>query len=219
MDVERTLPRADVRQRAPARLVRLAVHLLGLLPLAELFVRWQAGALTVNPIQYVEQFLGRAAAHLLIASLAVTPLVTLTGFRRLTRHRRALGLYAFFYFTLHLGTFAVIDFGLQWDEILLLTAEKPYMFVGAAAGLILLALAVTSFKYWERRLGKTWKALHRGAYIAGGLVVLHYAWAVKGSLTTLTGDILRPLVLGLVLLVLLVLRIPPVRRWAAGLRR
>jgi sulfoxide reductase heme-binding subunit YedZ len=199
--------------------VRIAVHAAGLLPLLLLGMQGLADRWTVNPIQFLEQQLGRAAINLLVFSLAVTPLVTLTGWKALNRHRRTIGLYAFFYFMLHFGVFAVLDYGLDWREMLRLTAEKPFIWVGLLAGLILLALAATSFRYWMKRLGKNWQRLHRLVYLAGGLVILHYAWAVKGSLSTLSGDILRPLGMGLLVAVLLALRIPPVRRRAAALRQ
>ena len=206
-------------QTAPPRLdvLRIAAHLAGLLPVVLIGLAALQGRLTANPIQYIEQALGRGAAYLLLASLAVTPVVTLTGWRALIRQRRTLGLYAFANFMLHLLTVAVVDYGLNWGELARLVVEKPYILAGAAAGLILLALAVTSFPWWKKRLGKGWKRLHRLAYLAGGLVMLHYFLAVKGSLATLSGDIARPLALSALLAVLLALRLPPVRRRAAAL--
>lgn len=192
--------------------LRIGVYGIGLFALARLAYLWGFGSLTANPIQFVEQYLGRTALNLLVLSLAVTPVVSLTRWRALIPHRRTLGLYAFLYFALHLLTFVVLDYGLDWGEILRLTVEKPFILVGLLAGLILLALAATSFKYWMKRLGKNWKRLHKTVYLASGLVILHYAWAVKGSLTNLSGDILRPLGFGLLVVILLVLRIPAVRR-------
>lgn len=211
--------RARLSRRTQTDWLRIGVHFVGLFALLQLAYLWAFDDLTVNPIQFVEQHFGRAALNLLVLSLAVTPVVTLTGWRQLTRHRRTLGLYAFVYFTLHLFTFAVLDYGLDWNEILRLTTEKPFILVGLLAGLILLALATTSFRFWMKRMGKNWKRLHRLVYLAGGLVIVHYAWAVKGSLTTLSGDILRPILMGLVILLLLILRIPPVKRWAASFRQ
>lgn len=201
------------------KIPRPLVHLLGLLPLVHLFILWQTRGLTVNPIQFVEQFLGRAALNLLLLSLSVTPLVTLTGWRILNRHRRALGLYAFLYFSLHFLVFLVLDYGLDLAEVLRLLVEKPFIIAGALAGLVLAALAFTSFKIWMRKMGKNWGRLHRLVYVAAVLVILHYALAVKGSLLTLSGDILRPLVMGGILAILLILRIPPVRRFVASWRQ
>lgn len=199
--------------------LRLAVHAVGLFGLVQLAIAWLTDSLTVNPIQFIEQALGQAAINMLTLSLAVTPTVTLTGWNALTKHRRTLGLYAFFYFLLHVLVFAVVDYGLDWEEIWRLTAEKPFIFVGVVAGSLLTALAFTSFKYWMKRLGKGWQQLHRLAYVAAGLAVVHYAWAVKGSLSNLSGDITRPLVMGLILTVLLLFRFPPIRRWASTLKR
>lgn len=197
---------------------RIGVHIVGLSGLFQLGLRWLTHDLTANPIQFIEQSLGRAAANMLVLTLAVTPVVTLTGWKTLPRRRRTFGLYAFFYFLLHFLTFAVLDYGLDWREILRLTREKPFIWVGLLAGLILLALAVTSTKFWMKHLGKNWKRLHKTVYLACGLVILHYAWALKGSLITLSGDILRPLAIGLLVILLLILRIPPVRKWAASLK-
>jgi sulfoxide reductase heme-binding subunit YedZ len=202
-----------------ATLTRAAVHLAGLFPLAELAYHAAAQQLTVNPIQFIEQFFGLAALNLLALSLAVTPLITLTGYKTLGRHSRALGLYTFLYFSLHLLVFIGLDYSFDFSEILRLTAEKPFILAGAAAGLLLTALALTSFNYWKRLLRKNWKRLHRGVYLIGLLAVLHYAWALKGSLTTLSGDILRPLLMGLLILTLLALRLPPVKQAVLRLRR
>lgn len=199
--------------------LRISIHFLGLFPIAELALHWAQDQLSANPIQWVEQFFGHAALNLLVLSLAVTPLVTLTGWSNLNRHRRTLGLYAFTYFALHFLTFAGLDYGFDWREIVRLVAEKPFILVGALAGLLLLALATTSFRYWMKRLGKNWKRLHKAVYLASGLVILHYAWALKGSLTTLSGDISRPAAMGVIVGLLLALRLPPIRRWVAARRQ
>lgn len=198
--------------------LRLGIHLLGVSPLFQLVITRLGHRLTANPIQFVEQFLGRAALNLLVCSLAVTPLVTLLGWNALNRHRRTLGLYAFLYFVLHFLTFAILDYGLDWGEILRLALEKPFIVVGALAGLVLLLLAITSFDIWKKKLGKNWKRLHRAVYLASGIVILHYAWALKGSLTNLGGDILKPLGMGLLVGLLLVFRIPVLRRRLAASR-
>jgi sulfoxide reductase heme-binding subunit YedZ len=198
--------------------LRFGIHFISLFPLLELAYYAFANQLTVNPIQFIEQFLGRAALNMLIVTLAVTPLITITGWKKPGRHRRALGLYAFSYFALHFITFAVVDYGLNFREILRLTTEKPFIIVGTLAGLLLLALAITSFKFWMKYLGKNWKRLHKSVYLIGVLVIFHYAWAVKGSISTLSGDIVRPIIMGSIVFILLFLRIPPIKRWVVGLR-
>jgi methionine sulfoxide reductase heme-binding subunit len=132
--------------------------------------------------------------------------------------RRALGLYAFGYAALHVFIYAVLDFGLAWGWLWENTFKKPYTLVGFAAFVILFLLALTSFQWWMRRLGKNWKRLHRLVYLAGALVILHYGWAVKGDLWTLQGETTRPFFFGLVLLLLLAARLPLVKRAAQSYR-
>ncbi len=200
-------------------LVRVLVHLLGALPLALLLAAALTGRLSYNPIQDVEQRLGRAALYFLVASLAITPLITLTGWNFLQPPRRTLGLYAFLYASLHFLTFALVDYGLDLGEISRLVVEKPYILAGFTAGLILLPLAVTSLDQLKRKMGKNWKTLHRMVYLAGLVVILHFAWARKGSLATLSGDITAPLLWGLLVVGLLLMRLPVVRRWLSQRRQ
>lgn len=198
--------------------LRIGVHIIGIFPLTELIVKFFMHQLTVNPIQFIEQFFGRAALNLLVVTLAVTPLMTLTGSKKLSKHRRALGLYTFFMFFLHFTTFAALDYGFDFRQIYLLTVQKPFILLGTLAGLMLLALAVTSFKYWMKRLGKNWSRLHKLVYVIGGFAVFHYALAVKGSLSTLSGNIVKPLLMGFLVVVLMVMRIPVVKRAIISLR-
>jgi methionine sulfoxide reductase heme-binding subunit len=205
-------------KKRPFPWLRILVHVLGWLPLALLGHAALTGGLSVNPIQDIEQRLGRAALFFLVASLAVTPLTTLIGWSALPPRRRALGVYAFLYASLHFATFLVLDYGFNLREIARLVLEKPYILVGLLTGLILLPLAVTSFDYFKHLMGKRWKWLHRLVYLAGLAVILHYAWAKKGSLLTLGGDILKPLAWGLLVVLLLVLRLPPVRKGVIAAR-
>lgn len=192
--------------------LRLAVHLLAWIPFVGLLTAYLSGNLTVNPIQAATQWSGRFALGLLITSLACTPLDIVFGWRAISRHRRALGLYAFLYASLHLLILVGLDYGfalaLLWKDL----AFKPYILVGAGALLILTTLAVTSFKWWQKRLGKGWKRLHRLVYLAAVLAVLHFAWARKGNLFTLSGDIGWPLAAALGVAFLLLVRLPPLRR-------
>lgn len=200
-------------------LPRLALHLGSLAPLALLMLDALTGSLSANPIQEAEQRTGQAAIVLLLLSLACTPLNILFGFSRAVKHRRALGLYAFFYAGLHLFIFTVLDYGLAWGLLWDTILEKRYIFAGLAAFACLLALAVTSFRWWMKRMGKNWSRLHRLAYLAGGLAVLHYAWVVKGDVLGFSGDVVRPIVYGVVLALLLAARVPPLRRAIVRLRR
>lgn len=199
--------------------LRIGIHVIGLLPIVEIIAKFFMHQLTVNPIQFIEQFFGRAALNLLVVTLAITPIVTISGWKKLSRHRRALGLYTFFHFALHFITFFAVDYGFNFRQIYLLTTQKPFIIFGVLAGTMLTALAVTSFKYWMKRLGKNWSRLHKLVYLIGGVAVLHYALAVKGSLSTLSGNIARPLAMGLLVSILLVLRIKPVKTGIIALRK
>lgn len=191
---------------------QLLVHGAALIPLAWLIFDAARGELTANPIQAIEQRTGKAALMLLTASLACTPLNTVTGWRLILRWRRPLGLYAFMYAVLHFLAFIGLDYAFALDLIWADVAGKRYIFVGAIAWVTLLALALTSTQAAMKRLGARWKRLHRGAYVAGGLVIVHYVWAVKA-------DIREPVAWGIGLAVLLVLRLAPVKRWFTEGRR
>ena len=199
--------------------LRIAVHILGWLPLAIIIYDYATNHLTINPIQDIEQRLGRIAIYWLVAALAVTPLYTLTGWRDLPNRRRATGLYAFLYTCLHVLVFMGLDYGFVFSQIFSLILGKVYLLVGALSLLMLIPLAITSFDYFIRRMGKNWKRLHWLVYPAAVVAILHYALAQKGDLFTLRGHILRPLLWGLLTILLLVLRIPPVRRWVSTTRR
>lgn len=164
--------------RRPAR-SQLLVHLAALAPLAWLTYDALAGNLSANPIQEIEQRTGRYALWLLAASLSCTPLHVLTGWPPVLRWRRPLGLYAFGYALLHFLAFIGLDYGFDAALLWMDVAGKRYILVGAAALLILLLLAATSTAAAKRRLGRAWKRLHRWAYVAGGLAVVHYIWAAK----------------------------------------
>lgn len=199
--------------------LRLGVHLGSLLPLFLLAYDALTGGLSVNPYQEAEKRTGETALVLLLFSLACTPVSILLGFSRAVKHRRALGLYAFFYAGLHLFIYTVLDYGLDfallWQNLL----ENRYIPVGLAAFACLLALAVTSFRWWMKRMGKNWTRLHRLVYLAGGLVILHYAWVVKGDVLGLAGSVIKPIAYGLALALLLAVRIPPLRRAIIRTRR
>lgn len=198
---------------------QLFVHGSAWVPLLWTLLDWAQGDLTYNPIQAATQRTGLFAITLLVLSLACTPLNTYFGFRAAVKVRRALGLYAFMYAAIHLLIFAFLDYQLDFSLINEIVFEKPYAFVGFLSFLILLVLAITSFKFWMKRLGKNWKLLHRLVYLAGVLVVIHFFWAVKGNLATLSGDILVPLLYGLALLLLLLVRIKPIKGFLLSLRK
>lgn len=188
-----------------ANWLKILTHIGSLLPLALLIWAYWQNQLTVNPIQEITFRTGKTAINLLVLSLAVTPVYIIFGFRQVIPLRKLLGLYAFLYVALHFLVFVWLDYGLNLQLIWEAIFEKRYALVGFAAFLILIPLAITSTKGWMKRLGKNWKRLHRFVYLVALLAVVHYIWLVKA-------DIREPLIYGGVVITLLVLRLPPVRR-------
>lgn len=193
--------------------LRIAVHLIGIFPLAKMLFDFFTNNLTVNPIQDLEQRTGFAAVTILILSLSATPLRTVFNWRQPSKHRRALGLYAFMYAFLHVSIYIALDYGFNLNLLLADIFEKRYTLVGSIAFTLLLALAITSFNWWMRKLGKNWKRLHKSVYLAAPLVIIHFAWARKGDIFTLQGNVLQPFIYGIIVLLLLGLRIPPVKNF------
>jgi methionine sulfoxide reductase heme-binding subunit len=196
---------------AQSSILRVLVHIACWIPFVVLVWDFQHDQLTVNPIQEATFRTGKTALVLLALSLACTPANTLFGLKQALPLRRPLGLYAFFYACIHLLIFAAVDYGLDWELIKQAIAEKRYVLVGFTAFLLLLPLAITSTKGWQRRLGKRWKKLHRLVYLAAPLVIVHFYWLVKA-------DVSEPLLFGAAVAALLLLRLPSVRRVVARLR-
>jgi sulfoxide reductase heme-binding subunit YedZ len=187
------------------RFLKAVIHIAALLPLALLALDLSLGRLSANPIREVTLRTGRYAIALLVLSLACTPLNILFGLRQALVARKPLGLYAALYAALHLAIYVAWDYGFQFDLIWLEVREKRFIQVGLLAVLILVPLAVTSTRRWTQRLGKGWKRLHRLVYLAGLFAVLHFVLLVKVTRPA-------PLVYAALLALLLVVRIPVVRR-------
>ena len=198
--------------------LQIAMHVYAWSALIHIAFDFLTGNISANPIQELEQRTGRHAITLLVLSLACTPLNSLFGWRELIKRRRALGLYAFMYASIHVLIFADLDYGFAWSLIIQTILQKPYIVVGITSFLMLIPLAFTSFDVWKMRLKKNWKRIHQMIYLIAPLVVLHYAWSKKGDFFRLEGDIIRPLIYGLVVVTLLIFRISPVRRALASLR-
>jgi len=177
------------------------LFLLLLLPLGGLIWQGLAGGLGANPVEQITRSTGDWALRLLLLSLAVTPLRRLTGWPELLRLRRMIGLYCFFYASLHLATYVWLDLGFNLSWVLEDVLKRPYITVGFAVFLMLVPLAATSNQWSIRRLGRRWKRLHRLAYLCGIGGVVHYLWLVKA-------DLREPLIYLGVLLLLFALRLP-----------
>lgn len=182
------------------RIVKRIVLAAGLLPAAYLVRRGLANDLGANPIEAITHATGDWALRFLLLTLAVTPVRRLTRWNALVSYRRTLGLFAFFYASLHFLTYIVLDHFFAWQSITEDVLERPYVTAGFSAFLCLLPLAITSTRGWIRRLGRRWLQLHRLVYLAAAAGVLHYWWLVKA-------DVRTPLVYAAVLAVLLAARL------------
>lgn len=191
--------------------LRVLTHIAALLPLAVLVWDFTQGQLTVNPIQEIQLRTGKSTLVLLLLSLACTPINRIFGIKAVLPLRRLLGLYAFMYASLHFLNFVGLDYGFDFGLIQEDIAEKRFALVGFAAFISLLLLAVTSTKGWMRRLGKNWEHLHWLIYVAAVLAVTHFTLQVKV-------DFREPLLYGVVVVLLLIVRLPGIREVVSKLR-
>lgn len=159
-----------------------AICLGALLPLLNLGQDIAGNALGANPVQALHIRLGDWALRLLWLTLAITPLQMLFNWRGMADYRQLLGLYSWFYASLHVLGYLLADHALQWPMISVDIVESPYLWFGLASYLILLGLALTSTKTAKRKLAKSWKPLHRLIYLASVAAILHYYWQLKGNL-------------------------------------
>lgn len=162
-----------------ARLLTWLTHTGALVPLGVLLWEYFTNNLGADPVREILFHTGTTALVLLVMSLAVTPVTIIFGWKQVTPLRRPLGLYAFFYVCLHLLTFLWLDYAFDLAFIIDGIVEQKFVLVGFAAFLLLIPLAITSTKGWQRRLGKRWKKLHKLTYLIIILVLVHFVWLVK----------------------------------------
>jgi methionine sulfoxide reductase heme-binding subunit len=163
-----------------------AVWLACLAPLALLIYDGFTDNLTANPVEKITNTTGIWTLRLIVATIAITPLRWLTGINQLVNYRRLVGLFAFFYGSMHFTTYVVTTFFIGgfsnfdasglWDDLV----KRPYITAGFTAFVLMIPLAITSTAGWIRRMGgKKWNLLHRLVYITALAAVLHYFWKVK----------------------------------------
>ena len=182
--------------------IKVGVFAAALAPFSALVYEGFTDALGANPVETITHTTGEWTLRLLLVTLAITPLRRLTGWVWLTRLRRMVGLFAFFYLMLHFTTYAVLDASLDLAYVVEDVADRLYITAGFAAFVMLVPLAATSTNAMVRRLGPVrWRRLHRLVYAAGICGVLHYLWLVKA-------DLREPLVYSAILAVLLAARLP-----------
>ena len=199
-------------REAQRRLLRLAYHAVGLFPLAWLIFDFWFGFLGPEPIRAMILRTGKAAIIMLTLSLACTPANIIFGWKQSVIVRRALGLYAFMYVCIHLTIFVWLDYGFMMRLVVEEIILRRYAVVGFIAFLLLIPLALTSTKGWQKRLGKRWKSLHKLVYLIGVLAVVHYICLVKNAYT-------QPLLFAALIGFLLLVRIDPIKQFFLRARR
>ncbi len=180
---------------------KVAVFLSCLIPFGDLVWRIIKSELGANPVEFLQHATGDWTLRFLVFTLCITPFRKLLNLPDLIRFRRMLGLFAFFYVSLHfltyLGPDQAFDLAAMWNDV----AKRPFITVGFAAFVSLIPLAVTSTAGWIRRIGgKRWQMLHRLIYFAAVCGVIHYYWLVKS-------DVRRPLLYGALVAILLAWRL------------
>jgi len=155
------------------------VFALALAPALGLLYALLAGALGVNPAETLQLSTGLWAFRFLLVTLAITPVRRITGWNGIIRFRRMLGLFAFFYATLHVLTWIVLDHSFAWDEAAADIVKRPFITAGMVAFASMVPLAITSTKGWIRRLGRRWQLLHRLIYVSALAAAVHFIWKVK----------------------------------------
>src|SRR5688572_795228 len=161
------------------RLAKPIVFLLALVPLAGLVFLVLTGRTSANPAEDIILTTGIWALRFLLLTLAITPLRRLTGWNVLIQYRRMLGLFAFFYASVHLLSYIAFDRFFAFGEIAADVVKRPFITAGMTAFLLMIPLAVTSTKGWIRRLGRRWQLLHRLVYVSAIAACLHFLWKVK----------------------------------------
>lgn len=181
--------------------IKAALFVVCLMPLGLLIWRGFSGGLSANPIEFITHTTGWWTLAFLMITLSVTPARRMLDLPWLLRFRRMLGLYAFFYASLHFLTWLVVDQFFDWNAIAKDIVKRPYITVGFSAFVLLWPLAATSTNAMVRRLGAVrWQALHRLIYLIAILGVIHFWWLVKK-------DIREPALFAVILAVLLGVRV------------
>ncbi len=187
--------------------LKVVLHAAALAPLLWLLWAGFRGYLSADPARDIQHFTGRTALKLLLATLLVSPLARYAKQPLLMRTRRLLGLWCFAWATLHIMCYALLELGI--NNLVLLGQEvihRPYLTLGLVSWLILLALAMTSTRSAQRKLGPRWQKVHNFVYLAAILAPIHYMWSVK----TLSP---QPIIYALLALLLLAARYRKFRQW------
>jgi sulfoxide reductase heme-binding subunit YedZ len=177
-------------------IIKICVFLLNLSPFVLLLIAAIQNQLGANPVQALHHGFGDWTLRFLCIGLALSPYKKITGQNWPTRFQRMIGLFSFFYATLHFLVFIVLDLSFSWDAFKDEVSESPYILMGLLTYFLMIPLAATSTKAMQKRLGKNWKKLHRLVYVIAITALIHYFWLVKA-------DYSQPLVYALIIFLLL----------------
>ncbi len=181
--------------------IKAAVFLACLIPLAHLVWQGSRNRLGANPVEFITHSTGWWTLVLILITLCVTPLRRLAGLPWLLRLRRMLGLFAFFYASLHFMTYIWLDQFFDWKDIVKDIGKRPFIMLGFGAFVLLIPLAITSTNAMVKRLGaKRWQWLHRLIYVLSALGVAHFWWLVKKDTT-------EPFIFAVLLALVLIIRL------------
>ena len=187
-------------------------HIIGLSPIVYLVLKVLSDSAGGDPVQYIIHFTGTGALNALAATLLISPLAKTFKLGLLLQTRRLVGLYVFAYASLHVLAFFSLDLLFAWSLFLEEVLKRPYILVGATAYILLLALAITSFKSIRRKMGKGWQRLHNFIYLIALLVPVHFYWSVKS-------EIIEPSLYLLFFTVLLIIRLNKIKKLKPTLLR
>jgi len=188
------------------RFLKISVFLLCLVPISLLFYNLYLDELGANPFEVLTRESGEWALRFLLITLSLTPLKYLLNKSWPLKFRRMLGLYVFFYASVHLLTYIWFDQFFDWAEIWIDIVKRPFITMGVLSWLLLLPLAVTSMNRVKKHIGRYWKKLHQLVYLIGVLVLIHYFMLVKA-------DIYWPVLYSIVFIALMVVRLYKNKKW------
>ncbi|QDD13676.1 sulfoxide reductase heme-binding subunit YedZ [Candidatus Methylopumilus rimovensis] len=185
--------------------IKRLIFIISLWPILSLSVAIFLNNLGANPVEFIERHFGKWALIFLCLTLSMTPLRRITHMNQWILYRRMLGLFTFFYATVHLLCYIGLDYHFAWIDIKNDIIKHRYVLVGFLGWLLLLPLAITSSDTMMRKLKFNWKRLHRLIYLIAILGVLHFLWLVKK-------DITEPLIYALIIFILFLLRLNMFKR-------
>ncbi len=163
--------------------IKPVIFLLSLIPFLYLLLRVLQNDLGPDPAQVLSIETGEWTLRFLLLTLAITPLRQTLGLIEIGRLRRMIGLFTFFYATIHLVSWMAFILGFRWFAIAEELVERPYITIGFLAYIILFLLGVTSTNSMVRRLGRNWKRLHKLIYLASVLAIIHLLWILRTDIT------------------------------------